>query len=99
MEHEAGPAAPLWLREGLVEAWSDPEGAAVKSAAKSAPALSIERVNAALAHAASEKESEAAHRAAAWYAAQLLSHYGRAQMLAWLRSGVPAGVLSALDHR
>ena len=34
-----------------------------------------------------------------WYAAQLLAHYGRAQVLDWLRSGVPAGVVAALGQR
>ena len=48
---------------------------------------------------ASEAESEAAHRAAAWYAAQLLTRYGRAQVLDWLRSDVPAGVVATLGQR
>ena len=55
--------------------------------------------NAALAHASNEAESEAAHRAAAWYAAQLLTRYGRAQVLEWLRSGLPAGVVATLGQR
>jgi uncharacterized protein YbaA (DUF1428 family) len=52
-----------------------------------------------LAHATTEAESEAAHRAAAWYAAQLLARYGRAQVLEWLRSDVPAGVVATLGQR
>ena len=96
VEREAGPKAPIWLREGLVEAWSETAPATTPS---SRPTLTIDAIDAALAHAASEAESEAAHRAAAWYAAQLLARYGRAQVLAWLRSDVPAGVVVALGQR
>jgi stage II sporulation protein D len=94
VEIEAGPNTPLWLREGLVEAWSEPG-----SGTSAAPALKIEAIDAALAHASSETESEAAHRAAAWYAARLLDRYGRARVLGWLRSGVPAGVVTAIGQR
>ena len=96
VERETGPRAPLWLREGLVEAWSETAPAKTPSAR---PTLTIEGINAALAHSASEDESEAAHRAAAWYAAQLLDHYGRGQVLDWLRSDVPTGVVVALGKR
>jgi stage II sporulation protein D len=95
VEREAGPKAPLWLREGLVEAWS----VAPAKMPSARPALTIDGTNAALARSASEDESEAAHRAAAWYAAQLLTHYGRAQVLDWLRSDVPASVVAALGKR
>lgn len=96
VEREASPKAPLWLREGLVEAWSE---AAPAKTASARPKLTIDEINAALAHAASEDESEAAHRAAAWYAAQLLARYGRAQVLDWLRSDVPAGVVVTFGQR
>jgi len=94
VEEQAGPHAPLWLREGLVETWSVPGGTA-----NTPPALSIDAVDAALAHASTEAESEAAHRAAAWYAAQLLTRYGREQLLEWLRSGLPAGIVATLGQR
>jgi stage II sporulation protein D len=90
VESRAGPSAPLWLREGLVEAWSEgvqPAGAQ--------PLLKAAEVDRALAHSATEAQSAEAHRAAGWYAARLLSLYGRALVLAWLRSGVPADVLAA----
>jgi stage II sporulation protein D len=96
VEREASPKAPLWLREGLVEAWSDAAPAKTPTAR---PKLTVDEINAAFAHPASEDESEAAHRAAAWYAAQLLNRYGRAQVLDWLRSDVPAGVVVALGKR
>ncbi len=96
VEREAGPKAPLWLREGLVEAWGDSASAMPPSVK---PKLTIDEINAALTHPASEDESEAAHRAAAWYATQLLSRYDRAQVLNWLRSDVPAGIASTLGKR
>jgi stage II sporulation protein D len=102
VEQQAGPRAPLWLREGLVEVWSDRSGDAnsLRAAAPgAAPKLPPEAVSDALAHAATEAESAAAHRAAEWYAAQLLTRYGRAQVLEWLKSGVPAGVVATLGQR
>ncbi len=102
VEQQAGPNAPLWLREGLVEVWSGPNAAAnpprgVKSTPP--PSLSPDAVDSALAHASTEVASETAHRAAAWYAAQLLARYGRAQVLEWLRSGLPSGVAASLRQR
>jgi stage II sporulation protein D len=102
VEQLAGPRAPLWLREGLVEAWSESNGgAALPRSANSAatPALTPSEDDDALAHAATEAESVAAHGAAEWYAEHLLAHYGRAQVLEWLRSGVPAGVVVTLGQR
>ena len=100
VEQQAGSRTPLWLREGVVEVWSEPGGAAGPArAGKSAPALTVEAIDAALVHASTEAQSEAAHRAAAWYAVQLLTRYGRAQVLEWLRSGLPAGVNATLGQR
>ncbi len=102
VEQQAGPRTPLWLREGLVEAWS--ESASLENRPRSGgPSLTgtlmPEAINAALTHASTEAESEAAHRAAASYAAQLLAKYGRAQVLEWLRSGVPASAVAPLRQR
>lgn len=96
VEHEAGPGAPLWLREGLVEAWSE-RGA--RADRVSPPPLRLEAVDALLAHAQTASESEAAHRAAEWYAAQLLARYGRAQVMVWLQSGFPGGIPAAIRQR
>ncbi len=98
VEGNAGPQTPLWLREGLVETWSAPSSA-VSAATTPVPALTINATEAALAHASTEAESGAAHRAAGWYAARLLNRYGREQVLAWLRSNVPAGVLVTIGQR
>jgi len=56
----------------------------------------LEAINQKLAYAANEAESEAAHRAAGWCAQQLLDRYGRAQVLEWLRTGVPQSALTVL---
>ena len=90
VEEQATAQPPLWLREGLVEAWSG-EASGTKR-----PALTLDSVNGKLAHATNEAESEAAHRAAGWYAQQLLDRFGRAQVLDWLRSGVPLSALATL---
>jgi len=91
VESQATPSTPLWLREGLVEVWSGeakPNGLL--------PALKLEAVDSALAHAATQALSEDAHRAAGWYAAWLLERHGRAQVIAWLRSGLPASAVANL---
>jgi stage II sporulation protein D len=90
VEEQATAQTPLWLREGLVEAWSGELRQGPK------PTLTPELVIQKLAYAASEAESEAAHRAAGWYARQLLDRFGRAQVLEWLRSGVPQSALVTL---
>ena len=99
VEQHAGPRAPLWLREGLVELWSDPSGADSSNRGRLTPRLTADATDAALAHAATEAESEAAHRAAEGYAADLLARYGRVQVLDWLNSSVPTGITAALGQR
>jgi stage II sporulation protein D len=93
VEGQAAAGAPLWLREGLVEVWSGEV-----RANGPAPSLKLDEIDRALAHAASEAQSQGAHRAAGWYAARLLERFGRAQVLGWLRSGVPASAVPALLH-
>ena len=58
------------------------------------PQLKLDEVDGALAHATSEAQSEAAHRAAGWYAQRLLDGLGRAQVLDWLHSALPPAVLA-----
>ena len=83
VESQSAPSTPLWLREGLVEAWSEPP------ATHRSPTLTESQIDEALAHASTEPQSQAAHRAAAFRAKDLLDRYGRAQVLTWLRTGVP----------
>lgn len=96
VEQEAGPAAPLWLREGLVEFWSASDAAAYR---QQTPQLTLEQVDAALRHSDTEARSEAAHREAAIYAARLLVLYGRDRVLQWLHSGIPVQVILSAAHR
>jgi stage II sporulation protein D len=90
VEAEAAPTTPLWLREGLVEAWSSDAHSTT-----SPPTLKLNHIDHAFDRAATEPQSQAAHRAAAWYAQRLLDRYGRTQVLAWLRTSIPASVLAA----
>jgi stage II sporulation protein D len=98
VEHEYGPQTPLWLREGLVEVWStsplEPD-----NQTPIPPALKIAVLDGALAHASTEAESDSAHRAAAWYSEQILKRYGHAQVVQWLRSGLPASIIATLGQR
>ena len=55
--------------------------------------MSLGTLSAALANASTEAQSTAAHRDAAIYAARLLDRYDRAQVLDWLRSGIPSNAL------
>lgn len=92
VEGQAAPGTPLWLREGLVEALAD--GSAKEGGA--APLLRLDGVERALGHASTEGLSAAAHRGAGFYASRLLNRYGRDQVLAWLRSGLPNEALAAV---
>lgn len=91
VEDQATERTPLWLREGLVEAWS---GDASQETRR--PALTLDFINEKLAHATDEIDSTTAHQAAGWYARRLLDHYGRVQVLNWLRSDLPQTVLVGL---
>jgi stage II sporulation protein D len=95
VERETGPRAPLWLREGLVEFWS--EGS--KTGDGNTPLLPINTVERTLARARDASESERAHSAAARYVAILLNRYGKQQVTAWLRSGIPDAVTASLGKR
>jgi len=88
VESRATAKTPLRLREGLAEAWSGDAKLGQR------PSLTLDLIDTKLAHPASEAESEAAHRAAGWYAQKMLDHYGRTQVLEWLRSGVPQSALT-----
>ena len=94
VEHQAGPAAPLWLREGLVEVWSE-TGANSTATAR----IKLAALDGFLTGARTESESEAAHRSAAYYADRLIALYGRDKAVEWLRSGIPSEVVAALGQR
>lgn len=96
VEREASNKTPLWLREGLAEAWGESAPIETKSVM---PSVKLEELDAALQRASNEAEAATAHRAAAWYAARLLDRYGREQALAWLHSGIPAAVVASFGQR
>jgi stage II sporulation protein D len=91
VESVAAPATPLWLREGFVESMG---GGAIP--AGPAPALKFADLDRALREATTEAESQAAHRAAGWYAWKLIARSGREQVLQWLRNGLPANALAGM---
>jgi stage II sporulation protein D len=91
VEARAAPATPLWFREGIVEALDNES-----KRDGPAPTLKLDQIDRALAHAATESQSQVAHRAAAWYAALLLAHFGRDQVIGWLRTGLPGSALAGL---
>jgi stage II sporulation protein D len=93
LEQHSAPATPLWLREGLVEILADsPE----QKNPGPTPAIPLEQVDRVLSYSNTEAESVAAHRAAGWYAARLVGWYGKAQVMAWLQSGLPPSAMTAL---
>jgi stage II sporulation protein D len=94
LEQHSAPATPLWLREGLVEFLADLPQQTKNPGPM--PAIPLEQVDRALSKAKTESESAAAHRAAGWYVAHLVSRYGKAQVLAWLQSGLPASAIAVV---
>ncbi len=83
VESEAAAQAPLWLREGVVEALAK----ASNSVDEAAPEVSMTAVEKELARPASETESQWAHTAAGRMARALIAQYGLAQVRQWLRTG------------
>jgi len=91
VESVAAPTTPLWLREGLVETMG---GDAIPSG--TAPALKLDELDRALRDATTEEQSQAAHRAAGWYAWELVARSGQGQVLQWLRNGLPANAVAGI---
>jgi stage II sporulation protein D len=91
VEQRAGANAPLWLREGLVEALAAPEKREWEPV--DFPAAQLD---AALAHPANAAVSRRAHEAAARMAALLCARYGMPAVLDFLRNGVPSEAVRSL---
>ncbi len=83
IEQEASPKAPLWLREGLVEALASRDVPSLSDPGK----IDFSALDASLAHPANQSESQTAHATAALLTRQVLSTYGLEQAREWLRSG------------
>lgn len=86
VESDAGGAAPLWLREGLVEALAKERGEVTK--------MNAVQMDAALQHPSTQAEDEQAHRAACGLVRSLLAKYGLETVRGWLRNGIPRGVVA-----
>ena len=93
VESEASPQAPLWLREGIVEALAEggrgPSGDGVR--------MRVDDLEAALAHPANQAESQRVHAEAGRRAQALIARYGLEQVRQWLRArSVPDSAITTL---
>jgi stage II sporulation protein D len=86
VESEATDAAPLWLREGLVEALAGEPGGPKNS--------TTDQIDAALRRAGNQQEVEQAHRAACELVRGLIAKDGLPMVRSWLRSGIPRGLVA-----
>lgn len=84
VESEASPKAPLWLREGLVEALADEK--LVQSASLSSQ-MPLEEIEKELAHPASALQSADAHEAAGVRVHELIRQYGIGAIRARIAAG------------
>ena len=98
VEKNAGARSPLWLREGLVELWTATSSAEAGILTR-IPTMPPDAVNVVLAHSETGLQSAQAHKDAAIHTARVIKRYGRAQVLEWLRSGIPAWVLAGPVQR
>lgn len=97
VEGEAAAQAPLWLREGVVEALAQDSA----SPDEVGTALNRAALDAALAHPVTEAESQHAHAQAGELARAVIAQFGLAQVRQWLRTGsVPeAAVMRVQESR
>jgi stage II sporulation protein D len=86
VESEATDAAPLWLREGLVEALAGEPGGPKN--------MTTEQIDTALRRAGNQQEVEQAHRAACELVRGLIAKDGLPMVRSWLRSGIPRGLVA-----
>lgn len=86
VEREAGEKAPLWLREGLVEALAGESGAL--------DGMKVRDVEAGLRRPRDQAEAVRAHKAAGAMVRRMIAERGLAVVREWLRSGVPRGAIA-----
>lgn len=94
VEHEASSEAPLWLREGLVEALA--QGGL--SSWAPLPAVSLASIDSALNHAPDQAASQHAHAASEALVRSLINRFGITTVRGWLREGVPEQVVRTLSR-
>ena len=83
IEQESTEKAPLWLREGLVEALANPN--IPSSATNSAPA----KLDSRLANRSDQQQAHAAEIEAGQRVRHLIERYGLSTVRTWLRNGLP----------
>ncbi len=97
VEAEAGAAAPLWLREGLVEWLAGLPGSFPRSRGNTfgltGAMMPNDVLDARLRRPATFDEANEAHRIAQAHVARAVAEYGTDAVRSWLRNGVPASVL------
>lgn len=79
VEEQAAPGLPVWFREGLV---------GVLAHENQGPALAIEDL--ALRQRTDPKQARAGYAAAVRRVSELVSKYGQATVMGWLKTGLPA---------
>jgi len=89
VESHARVETPLWFREGLVLYLSEPG-----KRNSGSMALTDDEMEAILSKPASRRDQEKAYSAARERLAALIQRYGKASVLDWLSSGIPAEVLA-----
>lgn len=86
VESEATNVAPLWLREGLVEALAGEPGGPKN--------MTPTQIDEDLLRAGNQQEAEQAHRAACELVRGLIAKDGLPMVRGWLRSGIPRGLVA-----
>ena len=86
VEQEAGDPAPLWLREGLVEA--------LAGGGANGGGMTLARMEEGLRRPKSQEESQRAHGAAGELVRGFVASRGMGVVRGWLRSGVPGGIVA-----
>ncbi len=86
VEADAAAAAPLWLREGLVEVLNGEH-------CTSAASLSLSEIERELRNASTKLDSQLAHTAACARVRSSLQAHGLEAVQGWLRGGVPANAV------
>ena len=98
VESEAAGTAPLWLREGVVEAVMESGDSPREVEVRDGLSMSRAELDANLTRPPSQAESQRAHAEAARRARVLIGKFGLEQVRAWLRSGVPESSVSWSDR-
>jgi len=86
IEGAAAEGEPLWWREGLALVWSE------EPLSASPRRMTKQEVNAAIAGRRTQAAQRAAYAEAQRMALELEKKYGRAQLLQWLRHGLPKDI-------